>query len=175
MDLNDTRQIPMWMASPALPVVVGVVLFIALGVIAVSERAAEESIEDGPVAVAGSLPGEATRRPPVAPPTRVDSPGLLAAKTVRKLSRRGEFLEALKVLRALAPEDRKAMGTSEFEGQERRLLQAAGERLLIRIKPLEPDEAILKLKSFLDLDGVEGHPVEETVRGRLGELTKEAD
>jgi hypothetical protein len=75
----------------------------------------------------------------------------------------------------LAPEDRKAMGTSEFEGQERRLLQAAGERLLIRIKPLEPDEAILKLKSFLDLDGVEGHPVEETVRGRLGELTKEAD
>lgn len=163
----------MWMASPALPVVVGVVLFVALGAIAVSERA-ESPVEDDPIAAVGTgEPGVV--RPPVAPPTRADSPGLLAAKKIRGLSRRGEFLEALEVLRALAPADRSAMGTSEFEGQERRLLQAAGERLLIRVKALESEQAILKLESFLAVPGVKGHPVEEKLRGALAELSERTD
>jgi hypothetical protein len=177
LDLNDTRQIPMWMANPALPVVAGVLLFVALGVITASGRAQPlPEPEDTTIPTDGLLgPDRVSGTPTVAPPTPANTPGLLAAKKVREHSQRGEFLKALLVLRAMSADDRKVIGSAEFRGQERRLLQGAGERLLLRVKSLKPGVGIEKLQTFLDVPGVDGHEIQQKVLAALSDLSERSN
>ncbi|RMG16805.1 MAG: hypothetical protein D6731_05305 [Planctomycetota bacterium] len=175
MKLESKRTIPMWLAHPALPVGLGLLLFLALAAV---EAFAPEPASPLPP---GPLPAE-DRLGPARPAGRLRTgpPPVPAARALREArqraaecSRHGDFLGAARAYLALPRDVREhpAFGP-DVAANVQRYLERASERLLFQIDrgQLRGEKAARALADLLALEGADRLGSSARLRAALEDL-----